>query len=445
MAIRELSRDNVRAEPAPASSDERYQQLKKELHQKLIQGMDMSAIGSMADEELRVEARLAIEEYCRVSPGLLSSREREALTEEILNETFGLGPLEALMRDATISDVLINGPKTVFVERQGRLELSSVTFQDEAHLLRIIRRIVGRVGRHVDESTPMVDARLSDGSRFNAVIPPLSLDGSTVSIRRFGSQPLKIGDLVAKRALTTEMVQFMEACTKARINIVVSGGTGSGKTTLLNSLSAFIPSDERIVTIEDAAELRLQQRHVVRLECRPKSSEGSGLVTTRDLVCNALRMRPDRIVVGECRGPETLDMLQAMNTGHDGSMTTIHANDTRDALGRMEMMVGMAGFDLPMWIIRRQIASAVGIIIQAARLTGGPRKIIKISEITGMEGDIISMQDIFVFRQSGVDEAGRAQGQFLATGIRPNLLEKLVGVGIRLPPSLFEPRVLGPG
>jgi pilus assembly protein CpaF len=445
MAIRELNRENVRVEPTLASSNERYQQLKKDLHQKLIQGMDMSSIGSMGEDELRVEARLAIEEFCRQSPGLLSSREREALTEEVLNETFGLGPLESLMRDPTISDIMINGPKLIFVERQGRIEESSVTFQDEAHLLRIIRRIVGRVGRHVDESTPMVDARLADGSRFNAVIPPLSLDGSTVSIRRFGSQPLKIGDLVAKRALTAEMVQFMEACTKARINIVVSGGTGSGKTTLLNSLSAFIPSNERIVTIEDAAELRLQQRHVVRLECRPKSSEGSGLVTTRDLVCNALRMRPDRIVVGECRGPETLDMLQAMNTGHDGSMTTIHANDTRDALGRMEMMVGMAGFDLPMWIIRRQIASAVGIIIQAARLTGGPRKIIKISEITGMEGDIISMQDIFVFRQSGVDDAGKAQGQFLATGIRPNLLEKLAGVGIRLPPSLFEPRVLGPG
>jgi len=443
MAIRELTRDNVRAEVTAPNSDERYQQLKKDLHQKLIQGMDMSAIGSLGPDQLQAEARRAMEELCRLSPGLLSSREREALIEEVLNETFGLGPLEALLGDASISDILINGPKLIFVERHGRLEESSVTFQDEAHLLRIIRRIVGRVGRHVDESTPMVDARLADGSRFNAVIPPLALDGSTVSIRRFGSQPLKIADLVAKHALTVEMVQFMEACTKARINIVVSGGTGSGKTTLLNSLSAFIPSDERIVTIEDAAELRLQQRHVVRLECRPKSSEGTGAVTTRDLVSNALRMRPDRIVIGECRGPETLDMLQAMNTGHDGSMTTIHANDTRDAVARMEMMVGMAGFELPMWIIRRQIASAVQIIIQAARLTGGPRKVIKISEITGMEGDIISMQDIFMFRQTGLDESGRAKGQFVATGIRPNLLDKLVGVGIRLPASLFEPRILG--
>jgi pilus assembly protein CpaF len=445
MAIRELTRNSPRIDLPPPPSDDRYQQLKQDLHQKLIQGMDMSAIGAMAPEELRTEARQAMEELCRLSPGLLSGREREALIEEVLNEAFGLGPLEELLRDASISDILINGPKLIFVERHGRLEESTVSFKDEAHLLRIIRRVVGRVGRHVDETSPMVDARLADGSRFNAVIPPLALDGSSVSIRRFGSQPLKIRDLVAKHALTNEMVQFMEACTKARINIVVSGGTGSGKTTLLNSLSAFIPSDERIVTIEDAAELRLQQRHVVRLECRPKSSEGTGAVTTRDLVSNALRMRPDRIVVGECRGPETLDMLQAMNTGHAGSMTTVHANDTRDALSRMEMMVGMAGFELPMWIIRKQIASAVQVIIQAARLTGGPRKIIKISEITGMEGDIISMQDIFVFRQTGLDEAGKAQGQFVATGIRPNLLEKLAGVGIRLPSSLFEPRVLALG
>jgi len=444
MAIREIHQERPRAEQTPAGADERYQQLKKDLHQKVIQGMNISALGAMAGEELRAEVRRAIEEVCRLSPGLLSLREREGLVEEILNETFGLGPLEALMRDPTISDILVNGPKMVFVEKQGRLEQSAVVFQDEPHLLRIIRRVVGLVGRHVDETNPMVDARLPDGSRFNAIIPPLALDGSLVSIRRFGSHPLKIGDLVGKQALTTEMVQFMEACTKARINIVVSGGTGSGKTTLLNALSAFIPPDERIVTIEDAAELRLQQRHVARLECRPVSSEGTGLVTTRDLLKNALRMRPDRIIVGECRGAETLDMLQAMNTGHAGSMTTIHANDTRDALSRMEMMVGMAGFELPMWIIRRQIASAVQLIIQAARLTGGPRKIIKISEITGMEGDIISMQDIFVFRPDGMDESGRAKGQFLSTGIRPNLLDKLAGAGIRLPSSLFESRVLGP-
>lgn len=443
MAIREINHDKARVEPPVVNAAEQYQQLKKDLHQKLIQGMDMGALGAMAGEELRVAVRRAMEELCRLSPGLLSLREREALIEEVLHETFGLGPLEALMRDTSISDILVNGPKMVFVERQGRLEQSPVVFQDEAHLLRIIRRVVGLVGRHVDETSPMVDARLPDGSRFNAIVPPLALDGSLVSIRRFGSQPLKIGDLVSKRAVTSEMVQFMEACTKARINIVVSGGTGSGKTTLLNALSAFIPPDERIVTIEDAAELRLQQRHVARLECRPTSSEGTGLVTTRDLLRNALRMRPDRIIVGECRGAETLDMLQAMNTGHAGSMTTIHANDTRDALSRMEMMVGMAGFELPMWIIRRQIASAVQIIIQAARLPGGPRKIIKISEITGMEGEIISMQDIFVFRQSGVDESGKAQGQFLATGIRPNLLDKLAEAGIRLPPSLFESRVIG--
>lgn len=427
-----------------ALGEERYVHLKKKLHQKLIHGMNLSTIGTMKDEDLRAEVRRATKELCELDPVLLSYDERERLVEEVFNEAFELGPLESLMRDPSITDILVNGPRTVFIERQGRLEQAPVVFEDEAHLLRIIQRIVGRVGRHVDEASPMVDARLPDGSRFNAIIPPLALDGSLVSIRRFGSQPLKIGDLVAKHALTSEMVQFMEACAKARINIVVSGGTGSGKTTLLNALSAFIPADERIVTIEDAAELRLQQRHVARLECRPQSSEGTGLVTTRDLVRNALRMRPDRIIVGECRGAEALDMLQAMNTGHAGSMTTIHANDTRDALSRMEMMVGMAGFELPMWLIRRQIASAVQIIIQAARLCGGPRKIIKISEVTGMEGDIISMQDIFVFRQSGVDETGKARGQFLATGIRPNLLEKLVEAGIRLPPSLFESRVLGP-
>lgn len=443
MAIRDLSQDKISVDPVLENVAERYQTRKKELHQKLVQGMDMSTLGAMGADELRVEVRRGLEDLCSRSSGLLSSREREALIEEVLNETFGLGPLEALLRDASISDILVNGPKMIFIERLGRLEQSSAVFQDEAHLLRIIRRVVGNVGRHVDETTPMVDARLADGSRFNAIIPPLALDGSLVSIRRFGSHPLKMEDLVSKKALTTEMVQFLEACTKARINIVVSGGTGSGKTTLLNALSAYIPSDERIITIEDAAELRLQQRHVARLECRPQSSEGTGLVTTRDLVRNALRMRPDRIVVGECRGAETLDMLQAMNTGHAGSMTTIHANDTRDAVARMEMMVGMAGFDLPMWIIRRQIASAVQIIIQASRLTGGPRKIIKISEITGMEGEVISMQDIFVFKQTGLDEAGRAQGQFVATGIRPNLLDKLVGVGVRLPPGLFEPRVLG--
>jgi pilus assembly protein CpaF len=331
----------------------------------------------------------------------------------------------------------------VYVERRGRLEKASIAFNDDRHLVQIIQRIVGRVGRRVDETTPMVDARLPDGSRVNAIIPPLALDGALVSIRRFGAQPLLIADLVGKyQSITAEMVQFLSACVKARVNMLISGGTGSGKTTLLNALSAFIPNDERVATIEDAAELRLQQPHVARMETRPANIEGTGEVTTRDLVRNALRMRPDRIIIGECRGPEALDMLQAMNTGHDGSLTTIHANDTRDALGRLEMMIGMAGFDLPIWIIRRQIASALQIVVQVARLHGGARKIIKISEITGMEGEITSMHDLFVFKQTGVDETGAAQGSFQATGIRPQCLDKLTSAGIHLPVELFEQRTL---
>ncbi|MHB1524643.1 MAG: CpaF family protein [Candidatus Dormibacteria bacterium] len=345
------------------------------------------------------------------------------------------------MRDPTISDILINGPKTVYVERRGRLEATTIAFNDERHLLQIVQRIVGRIGRRVDETTPMVDARLPDGSRVNAIIPPLALDGTLVSIRRFGARPMLIADLLANKALTSEMIQFLSACIKSRINMVISGGTGSGKTTLLNALSSFIPPVERVATIEDAAELRLQQPHVARMETRPANIEGKGEVTTRDLVRNALRMRPDRIIVGECRGSEALDMLQAMNTGHDGSLTTIHSNDTRDALGRLEMMIGMAGFDLPIWIIRRQIASAIQIIVQVARLPGGIRKVIKISEVTGMEGDVISMHDIFAFKQTGVDNDGVAQGYLFATGIRPKCLEKLEASGVRLPIELFERRM----
>jgi pilus assembly protein CpaF len=428
--------------PALPSSDERFLRYKAELHQQLIASMDLSAIGTMSEEDLRLEVRRAAEELCRLSSDLLSLSERERLVNEVLDETFGLGPLEPLMRDPSISDILINGPKTVYVERNGQLERSSVVFNNERHLLQIVQRIVGRVGRRVDETTPMVDARLPDGSRVNAIIPPLALDGTLLSIRRFGSKPLLMADLVAKKAIAPEMVQFLSACSKARINMIISGGTGSGKTTLLNALSAFIPPKERVATIEDAAELRLQQPHVARMETRPANIEGTGEVTTRDLVKNALRMRPDRIIVGECRGPESLDMLQAMNTGHDGSLTTIHANDTRDALSRLEMMVGMAGFDLPIWIIRRQIASAVQVVVQVARLFGGPRKVIKISEITGMEGDILSMHDLFVFKQTGVDDAGVAQGYFQATGIRPKLLERLEAAGIRLPVEMFERRML---
>jgi pilus assembly protein CpaF len=429
---------------AGASAEDRLLRHKIELHRQLISGMDLSAIGTMSDEDLRLEVRRAAEELCRHSADLLSLADRERLVNEVIDETFGLGPLEALMRDPTVSDILVNGPRTVYVERAGRLERVPIVFNDDRHLVQIVQRMVGRVGRRIDETTPTVDARLPDGSRLNAVIAPLALDGALVSIRRFGTRPLLAADLVAKKAIAPEMMEFMAACIKARVNVIISGGTGSGKTTLLNALSGFIPADERVATIEDAAELRLQQPHIARMETRPANIEGEGEVTTRDLVKNALRMRPDRIIVGECRGSEALDMLQAMNTGHDGSMTTIHANDTRDALGRLEMMVGMSGIDVPIWIIRRQITSAVQVIIQAARLRGGARKIIKISEVTGMEEHTISMHDLFAYKQTGVDEAGNAQGYFFAGGVRPRLLERLESAGVRLPPEMFERRILNP-
>ncbi len=434
------SKGNSQSTVLPATA--RFSQLKKDLHQQLIAGMDLSAIGTMKQEDLRLEIRRAAEELCQQRSDLLGLSERERLVAEVLDETFGLGPLEPLLRDPSITDILINGAKTVYVERRGRLELVGATFHDDQHLLQIIQRIVGQVGRRVDETSPMVDARLADGSRVNAIIPPLALDGPLVSIRRFGARPLQIADLVAHQAIVADMVKFLTACVKARINMVISGGTGSGKTTLLNALSAFIPHDERVATIEDAAELKLQQPHVARMETRPANIEGVGEITTRDLVRNALRMRPDRIIVGECRGPEALDMLQAMNTGHDGSLTTVHANGTRDALSRLEMMVGMAGFDLPIWIIRRQIASAIQVVVQVARLPGGTRKVTKISEITGMEGDIVSMHDIFSFKQTGVDAHGGAQGYFHTNGIRPQCLEKLEISGVRVPAELFERRVI---
>jgi pilus assembly protein CpaF len=421
---------------------DRLLQQKKQLHEQLIAAMNLSALDSLNEAELRREVRRAAEDLSTQSTDLLNLSDRERLVNEILDETFGLGPLEPLMRDPTVSDIMINGPSTVFVERQGRLELTNVVFNDESHLVRIVQKIVGRVGRRVDETRPMVDARLPDGSRINAIIPPLALDGTLVSIRRFGSRPLHMSDLIAKKALTRDMSDFLAACIRARLNVLVSGGTGSGKTTLLNALSSFVPGDERIATIEDAAELRLQQRHVVRMETRPPNLEGMGEVTMRDLVKNALRMRPDRIIIGECRGPEALDMLQAMNTGHDGSMTTVHANDSRDALGRLEMMAGMSGFDLPLWILRRQIASAVQLVVQVARQRGGVRRIIKISEVAGMEGDIVSMHDLFVFKQTGLDQNQVAQGQFLATGLRPQCAERLEAAGCPLAPELFDRRVM---
>jgi pilus assembly protein CpaF len=419
--------------------------LKAQLHRQLITGMDLTVLATMDRDQLRLEVRRVADELCQRSSSLLNRAERERVVNEVLDETFGLGPLQPLMSDPTITDILINGHDTVYVERNGQLERANVAFADGQHLLHIVQRIVNQAGRRVDETSPMVDSRLPDGSRINAIIPPLALDGALVSIRRFGVKPILASDLVANKSLTVEMMEFLGACVRARLNILVSGGTGSGKTTLLNALSAYIPADERVITIEDAAELRLQQPHVGRLETRPNNAEGVGAVGTRDLVRNALRMRPDRIIVGECRGSEALDMLQAMNTGHEGSLTTVHANDTRDALGRLEIMVGMAGFDLPIWVIRRQIASAIHVVVQVSRLLGGARRVMKISEVAGLEGDNVVMHDVFAFKQTGLDDKRKAQGYFHTTGIRPHCLERLASLGAGLPPDLFERRILSSG
>ncbi len=418
------------------------QQIKSQLHEQVIGKIDLSQVGTMAESDLRLEIRRAAEQMLLERRDMLTAQEKDRLVSEVIDETFGLGPLEPLLKDPAVSDIMINGPDTVYVERHGRLENTRVKFANNDHLLKIIQRIVSAVGRRIDETSPMVDARLSDGSRVNAIIPPLALDGPLVSIRRFGSKPLAAEDLLRNGSITQEMLDFLSACVRGGLNVIISGGTGSGKTTLLNVLSSFIPRDERVATIEDAAELQLQQPHVIRMETRPANIEGTGEVATRDLVRNALRMRPDRIVVGECRGPEALDMLQAMNTGHDGSLTTIHANTPRDAISRLEMMVEMAGFDVPVATIRKQIAAAVDIVVQAVRLTGGGRKIIKISEITGMEGDVLTMHDIFVFKQTGLDEHRRAQGFFTTTGLRPHALDQLASVGCPLPLDLFEQRIL---
>jgi pilus assembly protein CpaF len=432
----------VRPAAAPVMESEWYLTLKRELHQQVIATMNMATIGSLSEEDLRLEVQRQAEAICLRRADLLSLSERERLVNEVLDETFGLGPLEPLMRDPEVSDILINGPKTVYVERRGRLAKTAVAFHDPQHVLQVVQRIVSKMGRRVDETCPMVDARLPDGSRLNAIIHPLALEGPLVSIRRFGARPLMVADLLANKSVAPEMIKFMAACIEARLSVLISGGTGSGKTTLLNAMSSFIPHEERIATIEDAAELRLQQPHVVRMETRPRNIEGQGEVTTRDLVRNALRMRPDRIIVGECRGSEALDMLQAMNTGHERSMTTIHSNTPRDALSRLEMMIGMAGFDLPIWVIRQQVVSAINLVVQVSRLMGGVRRIVKISEITGMEGNVASMHDLFEFTQTGLNEQRVAEGYFLATGIRPLCLPKLEACGVGLPSDMFERRVL---
>ncbi|MBL8809728.1 MAG: CpaF family protein [Planctomycetaceae bacterium] len=419
-----------------------FEALKSHIHGKLVEKLDLTRVSELEGDSLRREIRVVVEHLCDTENPLLNRSERERLVEEVLDEAFGFGPLELLLKEEGVADIMINGPKNVFIEKSGRIQKSDVTFRDNDHLLQILDRIVSRVGRRIDETSPMVDARLPDGSRLNAIIPPLALDGPSLTIRRFGSNPLTLEDLLKFGAFTPEMVMFLEGAMKARLNMVISGGTGSGKTTLLNTLSSFISNENRVITIEDAAELQLQQEHVLRLETRPPNIEGKGRVTATDLVKNALRMRPDRIIIGECRGGETLDMLQAMNTGHDGSLTTVHANNPRDAISRIETLVNMSGCDLPLSAVRKQIASAVQLIIQANRLQGGPRKVTYITEVVGMEGETIVMQDIFRFVQDGINEQGKAFGHFESTGVRPKCIEHLEAGGVRLPNGLFSQRIM---
>ena len=415
-----------------------YQELKFTLHRKLLDRINLEALSSMAGDRVRAEIRVAVAKLVDEEKTPLSLVEKDRVIEEILDEVFGLGPLEPLLQDPSISDILVTTPKLVYVERAGKLYRTPVEFKDDAHLLRIIEKVVSRVGRRVDESSPLVDARLPDGSRVNAAIPPVAVDGPLLCIRRFGRHGLKGEDLVAKLSLTEGMLELLKACVKARLNILISGGTGAGKTTLLNALSSYIPEDERIVTIEDAAELRLQQTHVARLETRPANVEGVGAIHIRQLVINALRMRPDRIIVGEVRAEEALDMLQAMNTGHDGSLTTIHANTPRDALGRLEVMVGMANANMGIRSMRQQIAAAVNVFVQISRFSDGTRRVTHITEVVGMEQDIITLQDIFLFEKTGISESGKVLGRFRATGIRPKFYERLKASGITLPQQMFQ-------
>ncbi len=417
-----------------------YQVLKSSIHRKLIDRLDLSSVSEISPEQLSGIIKTVVEGLITAEGIPLTRVERERLVVEIQHETLGLGPLEPLLQDPAISDIMVNGPGKVYIEKGGKIHPTEVTFKDDDHLMTIIERIVSKVGRRVDESTPMVDARLPDGSRVNVIIPPLALDGPMLSIRRFGIDPLRMQNLVENRSLTEEMAKVFDAMVRARLNILVSGGTGAGKTTLLNILSASVPNDERIVTIEDSAELILQQEHVVRLETRPANIEGKGTVSQRDLVRNALRMRPDRIILGEVRGGEALDMLQAMNTGHDGSISTIHANSPRDALSRLETMVLMAGFELPAKAIREQVSAALNVVLQVARLSDGGRKIVKVAEVTGMEGDVVVMQDIFVFEKQGLDPEGKVLGQFRATGVRPKFLDMIHTAGIHLGSEIFAYR-----
>jgi len=415
-----------------------YEDLKAKVHNRVIELLDLTVVSSMKQEQLEQELTRVVEQILQEDKVALNQRERGQMVQDILDEVTGLGPLEPLLKDPTINDILVNTHARVYVERYGKLERTTVRFRDETHLRRIIERIVARMGRRVDESSPMVDARLADGSRVNAIIPPLAIDGSCVSIRKFSKDPLQVSDLVEKQSFTPEIAELLQGIVRARLNVLISGGTGTGKTTILNILSGFIPATERIVTIEDAAELQLRQDHVVRLETRPANIEGKGEYSQRELVKNALRMRPDRIVVGEVRGAETVDMLQAMNTGHDGSLTTVHANSARDALTRIETMVAMAGFDLPSKALRHYISSALDVIVQLSRLSDGSRKVVSVQEVAGMEGDVVTMQEIFTFEQTGVDQNGKVKGRFRATGIRPKFAEKFQSMGIQIPNELFD-------
>ncbi len=438
-----LRKASAPAKAAPADKEkkrkERLSEIKVQLHQRLLDSLNLSALDNATEKELKAEINAIATEALEEMSVVLNREERAQLNQELYDEVTGLGPFEPLLRDDTVNDILVNGPHQVFVERDGKLELTDVTFKDEKHLLRIIDKIVSAVGRRVDESNPYVDARLADGSRFNAMVPPIAVDGSLVSIRKFKKEKLSVDDLIRFGAFTEEMAAYLQAAVATRLNIIVSGGTGSGKTTTLNALSSFIDDSERILTIEDTAELQLQQTHVGRMESRPPNVEGKGAVTQRDCLRNALRMRPDRIIVGETRGEEVIDMLQAMNTGHDGSMTTIHANSARDAVSRLENMIAMAGIEMPIKAVRGQIASAVNLIVQASRLQDGSRRMVSITEITGMEGEVISMQEIFRFQRVGLTPENKIIGHFTATGVRSHFSERFRLWGYDLPPEIFEP------
>ena len=429
----------------PHMSEAEFQKIKTEIHRELLDSLDLSKIGKLDDDQLNAHIRKLAQLILEDKPEVLQDMhiDEDRLVEELIAESFGLGPLEPYMHDHDVSDILVNGPGEVYVERMGVLQETNTVFADDEHLMQIISRVVARVGRRIDEHSPMVDARLPDGSRVNAIIPPLSLEGPVLSIRRFGKKPMQIEDLVNCGSLCPEMVKLLEAATEGRVNIMISGGTGAGKTTLLNNMSRFVPMYERLVTIEDSAELLLQRKHVVKLETRPPNAEGEGHVSQRDLVRNALRMRPDRIILGEVRGGEALDMLQAMNTGHEGSLTTIHANGTRDALSRLEVMVSMSGYDLPVTVVRRYVSTAINLVVHLARLKGGIRRVLDISEIVGLENGDYTMRPIFTFEQHGVDDNGVARGCFHATGNEPHFLDRLHEIGVDLPASLFEKRQLG--